>query len=93
MGCDVEAAFLGRPSADALINAASHMSRYVYPSAPIKLSASNLDELKTHPDIFTARPLRDCLSRDIRAEFDTIQNSKGTKMYEIYEKAEAGLHR
>jgi Protein of unknown function (DUF3435) len=36
--CNVQAAFLGRPSADALIKAASHMSRYVDPRAPTELS-------------------------------------------------------
>lgn len=41
----------------------------------------------------TARQLRDCLPKDVSAEFGTIQNSKGTKIYENYEKAEAGLRR
>lgn len=91
--CHVQAAFLGRPSADALIKAASHMNRYVDPRAPTELSASDVDTLKTHPDIVRARQLRDSLSKDIRAEFSTIQNSKGTKMYEINQKAEAELHR
>jgi Protein of unknown function (DUF3435) len=91
--CDVQAAFLGRPSADALIKAASHMSRYVDPRAPTELSVSNLNALKTHPDIVRARQLRDGLSKDIRAEFGTIQNSKGTKLYQMYQKAEAGLRR
>ena len=88
---DVQAAFLERPSADAFIKAVSHMSRYVDPRAPTELGVSNLDALKIHLDIVRARQLRDSLSRDIRAEFGTIQKSKGTKIYEMYEKAEASL--
>jgi Protein of unknown function (DUF3435) len=91
--CDVQAAFLGRPSADALIKVASHMSRYVDPRAPTELSVSNTDSLKTHPDIVRARQLRDGLSKDIRAKFGTIKKSKGTKIHNLYQKAEADLRR
>jgi len=90
--CDVQAAFLRRPSADALIRVANHISRYVDPRAPTELSDSNLDVLKTHPDIVRARQLQDSLSKDIRAEFGTIKKSKGTKIHKLYQKAEAGLH-
>jgi Protein of unknown function (DUF3435) len=90
---DVQAAFLRRPSTNALIKVASHMSRYVDPRAPTELSDSNLDVLKTHPDIVRARQLRDGLSKDIRAEFGTIKKSKGTKIHKLYQKAEAGLRR
>jgi Protein of unknown function (DUF3435) len=69
------------------------MSRYVDPRALTKLSDSNLDILKTHLDIVRARQLRDGLLKDIRAEFDTIEKSKGTKIHELYQKAKAGLRR
>jgi Protein of unknown function (DUF3435) len=72
---DVQAAFPGRPSADALIRAASHMSRFIDPRAPTELSTSDVNTLKTHPDIVRARQLRDGLSKDIRAKFNTIRNS------------------
>jgi Protein of unknown function (DUF3435) len=91
--CDVQAAFLRRPSANTLIKVANYISRYVDPRAPTELSDSNLDILKTHPDIVRARQLRDGLSKDIRAEFGTIEKSKGTKIHELYQKAEAGLRR
>jgi Protein of unknown function (DUF3435) len=70
---DVQAAFLRRPSADALIKVASHISRYVDPRALTELSVSNTDSLKTHPDIVRARQLRNGLSKDIRAKFSTIK--------------------
>jgi Protein of unknown function (DUF3435) len=91
--CDVQAAFLGRPSADALIKAASHMSRYVDPRAPTDISDLKLNELKTDPSIVKYRQLRDKLSQDIRAEFGTIKKSEGTKIYEMHQKAEANLRR
>jgi hypothetical protein len=56
-GCtltDVQAAFLERPSADALIKAASHMSHYVDSRVLTKLDVSNLDALKIHLDIVRA---------------------------------------
>jgi Protein of unknown function (DUF3435) len=82
--CDIQAAFLGRPSADALIKAASYMSRYIDLRAPTDISDLKLNKLKTDPDIVKYRQLRDNLSRDIRAEFSTIKKSEGTKIYKIY---------
>ena len=61
------------------------MSRYVDPRAPIDISDLKLNELKTDPS--------DNLLRDIRAEFGTIKKSEGTKIYEMYQKAEANLRR
>jgi len=87
------ATFLGRPSADALIKAASHMSRYVDPRAPTDISDLKLNELKTDSGMVKYRQLRDNLSRDIRAEFSTIKKSEGTKIHEMYQKAEANLRR
>jgi len=49
MQCDVQAAFLGRPSADAILKSVSHMSRDVDPRAPIKLANNEVNSLKTHP--------------------------------------------
>jgi hypothetical protein len=43
VSCDVQAAFLGRPSADALIKATSHMSRFVDPRAPVGLTESQVN--------------------------------------------------
>ena len=49
--CDVQAAFLGRPSADALIKATSHMSRFVDQRAPVGLTKTQTSSLKTHPQL------------------------------------------
>jgi hypothetical protein len=69
------------------------MSRYVNPRAPTDISDLKLNELKINPDIVKYRQLRDNLSRDIRAEFSTIKKSEGTKIHEMYQKAEANLRR
>ena len=91
--CDVKAAFLRRPSTYALIKAASHMNRYIDPRAPTDISDLKLNELKTVPGIVKYRQLRDNLSRDVRAEFGTVKKSEGTKIYEMYQNAEANLLR
>jgi Protein of unknown function (DUF3435) len=52
---NVQVAFLGRPSADALTKAASHMSCYIDSRALTELSVSNLDAFKTYLDIVRAQ--------------------------------------
>src|SRR5271155_2523251 len=68
--CDVQAAFLGRPSADALIKATGHISRLVDPRAPVGLTDSQVNSLKTNPRV---------------VEYRTIQKAKGTKLHELYQ--------
>lgn len=91
--CDVQAAFLGRPSSTALFKAATHMSRYVDPRAPTELSSSDLDALKTSPEVVRLRQLRDHLSKEVRQESGTLRNAEadGTKMYRMYKRAEDAL--
>jgi hypothetical protein len=62
--CDVQAAFPGRPPADALFKAISHMSRHIDPHAPTQLSGDALGDLKTHPLIVELRQRRDILSTE-----------------------------
>ena len=69
------------------------MNRYVDLRIPIEFNISNLDVLKTHSDIVRTRQLRDDLSKNIRIEFDTIQNLKKTKLYKMYQKVETDLRR
>ncbi len=90
--CDVQAAFLGRPSADALLKTISHMSRLADPRAPTK-STISMSEIKTHPDIVKYRQLRDSLSQEARHAFGSIKNAKaqGSKIYQLYKKAEDAL--
>src|SRR5689334_12999632 len=83
---DVQAAFLGKPSADAIIRVTSHMSRYVDPRAPVALTESEVNNLKTHTTIVKYRELRDSLSRTLRTTYGTINNGKGTELYKMYQK-------
>lgn len=87
--CDVEAAFLGRPSHDALFRAVTHMSRYVDPRAPTEPTSAEIDALKTDPEIVDLRELRDLLSREVRQESGTLKKAEaeGTKLYQLYKKA------
>jgi hypothetical protein len=86
--CDVQAAFLGRPSADALIKATSHMSRFVDPRAPVGLTETQTSSLKTHPQLIQHRALRDSLSKTLRDTYGTIKKAKGTQLHDLYRKAD-----
>lgn len=91
--CDVQAAFLGRPSSTVLFKAATHMSRYVDPRAPTELTAQQLDELRAHPDILQLRQRRDDLSREVRRQFGTLKQAaaEGSKTYQLYKHADDAL--
>lgn len=92
--CDVQAAFLGRPSSDVLFKAVTHMSRYVDPRAPTELSPAELDALKADPEIVQLRQLRDRLSEEAREESGTLKNAEAeeTKIYRMYKKANDAFH-
>ena len=87
--CNVQAAFLGRPSDDALYKAVTHMSRYVDPRAPVLPALTEIDALKVDSEIVHLRELRDQLSREVREESGTIKKAEaeGTKLYQLYKKA------
>jgi hypothetical protein len=89
--CDVQAAFLGRPSADALIKAAGHMSRFVDPRAPVDLPETEVNKLKTHADIVKLRQLQDGYSQAIRDKYGAIGKSVGTELHAMYQKAKYAL--
>src|SRR5271156_3059982 len=76
--CDVQAAFLGRPSADALFKSLGHMSRDIDPRAPTQLTASDIDALKVHPLIIELRERRDALSREIQRTHKTLKNAEAS---------------
>src|SRR5271170_3170345 len=88
---DVQAAFLGRPSADALIKAVGHMSRFVDPRAPVDLPESEVNKLKTHVDIVKLRQLQDSYSQAIRDKYGSIGKSAGTELHAKYQKAKHAL--
>lgn len=89
--CDVQAAFLGRPSRYALFKAVSHMSRYVDPRAPTQLTSAQTEALKAGPEIVDLRKSRDLLADEVRRESGTIKKAeaKNTKLYQMYKKATA----
>lgn len=91
--CDVQAAFLGRPSSSALFQAVTHMSRYVDPRAPTELTPTQTNALKADPEIVQLRQLRDRLTYEAREESGTIKNAQaeGTKIYQMYKKADDAL--
>jgi hypothetical protein len=91
--CDVQAAFLGRPSSRALFKAVTHMSRYADPRAPTELASEEVDILKADPAIVQLRELRDRLSREARQESGTLKKAEAqrTKIYQVYKEADKGL--
>src|SRR5207248_723725 len=91
--CNAQAAFLGRPSDDALHKAVTHMSRYVDPRAPTEPTPAEIDALKADSEIVRLRELRDQLSREVREESGTIKRAEAekTKMYQMYKKANDAL--
>jgi hypothetical protein len=92
--CDVQAAFLGRPSAEALFKAMSHMSRDIDPRAPTQLTKHEVDDLKTHPLIVELRERRDALSKETRKTYGTLQKAKeaGGVIHELYKEANSDLN-
>jgi hypothetical protein len=91
--CDVQASFLGRPSATALFRAVSHMSRDVDPRAPNELSPPEVNALRIDPKIVRLQELRDRLSLEARGESGTLKRAeaKGTKIYQMYKRANDDL--
>jgi hypothetical protein len=89
--CDVMTTFLGRPSADALIKAAGHMSRFIDPRAPVDLPESEVNKLKTHADIVKLRQLQDSYSQAICEQYGQIGKSVGTELHAMYQKAKHAL--
>ncbi|RMZ87469.1 hypothetical protein DV736_g5302, partial [Chaetothyriales sp. CBS 134916] len=91
--CDVQAAFLGQPSARALFKAVTHMSRYADPRAPTGLASDEIDALKADPTIVQLRELRDRLTSEARRESGTLKQAEaeGTKLDQMYQKADRAL--
>lgn len=87
--CDVQAAFLGRPSAKALFKAMGHMSRDVDPRAPSSLTDVEYDQIKTHPLLIELRLRRDTLSTETRGAHGTLKAAKAadSKIFQMYEQA------
>ena len=69
--CDVQAAFLGRPSQQVIFNSLGHMSRDMDPRAPTQLTTAHIEELKQHPLIVRLRERKDALSQAVKDEHKT----------------------
>ncbi|KAE8334283.1 hypothetical protein BDV24DRAFT_173079 [Aspergillus arachidicola] len=92
--CHVQAAFLGMPSENALMNILSHQSRYVDPRAPAHfddLTSTQRASISSHPEIIRLRELRDSLAAEAKELYGSSKNAAGTKIGELKAKAEANL--
>jgi ElaB/YqjD/DUF883 family membrane-anchored ribosome-binding protein len=91
---DVQAAFLGIPSEDALMNILSHQSRYIDPRAPSKyddLCEAARTSLSNHPEIVRLQQMRDTLAVEAKELYGSMKNAAGTKIGELKAKAETAL--
>lgn len=91
--CDVQAAFLGRPSADALLRSVNHMSRHIDPRAPTRLTDVEIDSLTTDPLIIQLRQRRDQLREEARRIYGTLQNARaaGAEIFNLHREASLDL--
>ncbi|KAG0161261.1 hypothetical protein PDIDSM_8795 [Penicillium digitatum] len=90
----VQAAFLGIPSEDTLMNILSHQSRYIVPRAPSHyddLPATTRASLSTHPEIVGLQEMRDSLAKEAKEMYGSMKNAAGTKIGELKAKTEAAL--
>lgn len=91
----MQAAFLGRPSADALFKSLTHVGRDIDPRAPQAVADLTNDSLKTHPLIVELRQRRDALSKATRELYGTLKIARaaGSKEYELYAQATSDLEK
>jgi hypothetical protein len=80
---DVQAAFLRRPSNNAMIKSISHMSRNIDPRALTQLTQCEVNDLKMHPLIVELRQRRDILSKEAQRQHKTLKRAQelGTDEY------------
>ena len=86
---DVQAAYLRRPSEDALIEAAGRMSRSIDPRRPKTLSNDQLVQIGEHPKVLELSRSRALLCDEIILLHGKICKAKGTTIYTKY--AQVGL--
>ena len=90
----VQAAFLGVPSEDALMNILSHQSRYIDPRAPSTyedLPESEKSMFSNDSGIQRLQQMRDALALEAKELYGSIKNAEGTKIGELKMKADATL--
>jgi hypothetical protein len=84
---DCQAAFLGKPSNEALLKSVSHMSRSFDRRAPTSLADSDINELKTDSHMISLRERRDALSAELRQLYGSIKGSVDSVAYGLYQEA------
>jgi len=90
----VQAAFLGVPSEDALMNILNHQSRYIDPRAPSTyedLPESEKITLSNDSGIQRLQQMRDALAAEAKELYGSIKNAEGTKIGGLKMKADATL--
>lgn len=90
----VQAAFLGVPSQDALMNIVSHQSRYIDPRAPSHyedLSTTAKQTWRDHPEIVQLKLMRDALATEAKELYGSLSKAAGTKLGELKGKTDALL--
>src|SRR5215469_16205602 len=76
--CGVQAAFLGRQSADAVLKFVSDMNCDIDPGVPTKLADCEVDSLKTHQLIVEFRERRDIISQETQRMYETLRKAEAT---------------
>jgi hypothetical protein len=90
----VQAAFLGVPSQDALMNIVSHQSRYIDPRAPSHYEDLSMAAKRTwldHPEIVQLKEMRDALATEAKELYGSVSKAAGTKLGELKNKTDALL--
>jgi hypothetical protein len=90
----VQAAFLGIPSEDAMMNILSHQSRYIDPRAPSTyedLPETERVSFSNDSGIKRLQQMRDALAVEAKELYGSIKNAEGTKIGELKMKADATL--
>jgi hypothetical protein len=88
--CDVQAAFLGRPSEKALLRAVGQMSLTADPRAPTRLNAGQSSELATNQIIVKLTKKRDALTAAIK-QSRSLPDAKLAILWEKKKEANSAL--
>jgi len=89
--CDVQAAFLGRPSEKALLKAVGHMSLTADARAPTKLTEEDKIALANHPTISKLRRRRDVVASKMKSK--DVSYAGSAKLQKKKREADAALQR
>ena len=91
--CDTQAAYLGRPSNDAVQKMARLMSLNIDPTAPTKLSLEQSKRLASNRRLIRLSRQRTILTAQIKDRYGIIANARGTDLYDQKKLADAELNR